>query len=78
MSNPIETELFMRLHSLVKEWEGKENYRVPPEVITEMFNVHNQLFPDKPEYSKGCGGCRERLWNRLKAHYHAEKLKYGL
>lgn len=73
----METELFTQLHHLVKEWEGKEDHRVPAEVITEMFTVHNKIFLDKPEYSRGCAGCRARMWNRLKAHYHANKANYG-
>lgn len=78
IKQPMETELFMQLHCLVQDWEGKEDYNVPSHIITEMFTVHNRFFPDKPEYSKSCGGCRQRVWNRLKAYYHAEKTNFGL
>lgn len=71
-------ENFSKLHGLVQAWEGKEDQRVPADVITEMFNVHNQIFPNNREYSKSCGGCRQRVWNRLKAHYHSNKQSYGL
>lgn len=70
-------ELFMRAHNLVQEWEGKENSNVPADVITEIFSTHNKIYPDKPEYSKGCGGCRQRTWNRLKSWYHENKHLYG-
>lgn len=71
-------ENFQHLDRLVKDWEGKEEQRVPAHIITEMFNVHNYFFPNNREYSKGCGGCRQRVWNRLKAHYHANKHNFGL
>lgn len=70
------TEVFVRLHNLVQEWEGKENQRIPGHVITEIFNVHNSIFDNK-EYSKGCGGCRQRVWTRLKNYYHENKQQFG-
>lgn len=69
-------ELFVRLHNLVQEWEGKENRRVPANVITDMFNVYNSIF-ERKEYSKGCAGCRAKVWNRLKEYYHANKQQWG-
>lgn len=73
----ISEEIFNEAHSLVTEWAGKENYNVPADVITRIFTTHNRIFPDKPEYSKGCGGCRERTWNRLKTWYYENKHLYG-
>lgn len=73
----IDKEIFLTAHDLVQNFEGKENQRIPAEVITTIFSTHNRIFPDKPEYSKGCGGCRERTWNRLKAWYHENKHLYG-
>lgn len=72
-----EIENFQALHHLILDWRGKEDYRVPAHIITEMFNVHNRIFMDKPEYSKSCGGCRQRVWNRLKTHYDENKHNYG-
>lgn len=73
----ISEEIFIEARNLVVEWEGKENYNVPAHVITQIFSTHNKIFPDKPEYSKGCGGCRQRTWNRLKSWYHENKQLYG-
>jgi hypothetical protein len=73
----IDKEIFMTAHHLVQNWEGKENMRVPADVITDIFNTHNKIFLDRPEYSKGCGGCRERVWNKVKTWYHENKHLYG-
>ena len=73
----IDLEIFMKAHFLVSDWEGKENYNIPAHVISDIFTTHNQIFPDKPEYSKGCGGCRQRTWARLKTWYHENKHLYG-
>ena len=74
----IDKEIFMMAHHLVVEWEGKENYNVPAHIISDIFSVHNKIFLDKPEYSKGCGGCRQRVWSRLKTYYHENKHLYEL
>jgi predicted thioredoxin/glutaredoxin len=73
----ISEETFMRAHNLVSEWQGKENQNVPAHVIREIFNTHNEIFLDKPEYSTSCGGCRQRTWSRLKTWYHENKHLYG-
>lgn len=73
----ISEEIFLEAHQLVVEWEGKENYNVPADVITRIFSVHNKIFIDRPEYSKSCGGCRQRTWNKLKTWYHENKHMYG-
>jgi len=72
-----ELENFQLIHRLVQDWEGKEDHRVPAHIITEMFNAHNMAFPNNREYSKSCGGCRQRVWNRLKAYYHENKQSFG-
>ena len=74
----IDKEIFLKAHHLVQEWEGKENYNVPAHIISDIFSVHNQIFLDKPEYSKGCGGCRQRVWARVKTYYHENKHLYDL
>jgi len=73
----INQDVFIRAHHLVDAWAGKENQRIPADVISEIFSVHNQIFPDRPEYSKGCGGCRQRVWNKLKTWYYENKHLYG-
>lgn len=68
---------FEELHNLYVEWKGKENYRVPGHVITQMFNLHNYLHPQTPEYSKSCNACRAKVWDRLKRYYEENRSKYG-
>lgn len=72
----IEKETFLRAQNLVEEWSGKENHRVPADVITEIFNVHNKIFWERQEHSKACAGCRQRVWNKLKTWYHENKQHY--
>jgi hypothetical protein len=72
----IERDIFLRAETLVSNWQGKENTRVPADVITEIFNVHNKIFFERQEHSRGCGGCRERVWNKLKTWYHENKHLY--
>ena len=69
-------EIFGRLSLIINEWLGKENYRVPAHSITQMFNIHNEIFPQNLEYSTSCGGCRERVWNRIKGYYLENKHLY--
>lgn len=73
----IDKDLFLEAHGLVLDWKGKENQNVPAEVISHIFSVHNRIFPHMPEYSKGCGGCRERVWRRLKDWHEENKHLYG-
>ncbi len=69
-------ELFERLSRIVNEWLGKENYRVPAHSIGEMFNIHNEIFPNNLEYSTSCGGCRQRVWTKIKNTYLENKHLY--
>lgn len=73
----ISEETFLKAHGLVMDWEGKENYNVPAHIIREIFNVHNEIFWENKEHSVGCGGCRSRVWGKLKAWYHENKHLYG-
>lgn len=73
----ISQEVFLRAHALVTEWQGKENYNVPAEIIRQIFNSHNEIFWENQEHSTSCGGCRTRVWGRLKAWYHENKHLYG-
>lgn len=73
----IDKETFYRAKALVEEWSGKENYRVPADVITEIFNVHNKIFWQNQEHSRGCAGCRQRVWNRLKTWWSENQNLYS-
>lgn len=72
----IEKEDYIQIKCLVNDWHGKENSRVPADVITLIFNMHNKVFWENKEYSKGCGGCRERVWNKLKTWYFTNQEEY--
>lgn len=74
----IDEAIFRRAQAVVLEWEGKENWNVPAHIVVEIFNTHNQVFPDKPENSRSCSGCRARVWNRLKTWYHENKHLYAI
>lgn len=60
---------FDRLEAIVQKLMGNENKRQDAATITELFNVHNSIFPNNLEFSKSCGGCRQRVWNRVKNYY---------
>lgn len=68
-------EVFNQVRVLVMEFEGKESRNTPGHIVTQIFTLHNQIF-DKKEYSKGCAGCRERCWNKLKTWYHEQKSNF--
>jgi hypothetical protein len=66
---------FLKVHNLMIRLIGKENYNHRPETIRELFNLHNEA-TGIMEYSVSCGGCRKRVYNRLKDWYYANKEKY--
>ncbi len=74
----MEKEKFMRVHNLMLLLIGKESHRIEAHTITELFNAHNMVFPEKLEYSKGCSGCRERVYKRLRDWYESNKATYGV
>jgi|LakMenEpi03Aug12_release.lakeMendotaPanAssembly.Ray.scaffolds.fasta_scaffold302997_1 hypothetical protein len=59
-------EHFNEVDDLMQELVGRENYNHNGEVIRRLFNTHNVVFPQNPEYSTSCGSCRQRTYNRLK------------
>lgn len=56
---------FMRLDSLMQELVGREGARHNEETITRLFNLNNEI-TGILEYSKSCGSCRSRVYNRMK------------
>jgi hypothetical protein len=72
----INKDDFIQIECLVNDWNGKEDYNVPAHVITLIFNMHNVVFWERKEYSRGCGGCRSRVWNKLKSWYFENKDEY--
>jgi hypothetical protein len=58
--------LFNRVDDLMQRLVGREEYSHDAQTIRELFNLHNEVFPTMLEYSVSCGGCRERVYNRLR------------
>ncbi len=50
----------------VDSLRGKEYANHDVSTITKLFNWHNKIFVMNMEHSKSCGGCRTRVWARLK------------
>ena len=67
-------ELFNRVDALMVTLIGKESHRHGPDVIRNLFNLHNEA-TGIMEYSVSCGGCRARVYKRLKEWWEAEKHK---
>ena len=66
-------DLFNRVDSLMVTLVGRENYNHNAQVIREMFNLHNECYPQNLEYSTSCGGCRQRVYKRLKQWWEENK-----
>jgi len=57
--------LFEKVDALMQELVGNEYRRQSAETIRILFNLHNEIFESK-EYSTSCGGCRTRVYNKVK------------
>lgn len=68
-------EQFEQLHTVMLTMIGKETSRHPPENISLLFRLNNLIFA--AEYSQSCGGCRQRVYNRMKEYYLSNKEKFG-
>lgn len=58
-----------RLKNLVMEVH-KNNGNVPEHLVDQMFELHNNLFPNMKEFNKGCSKCRNRTFGRLQSYYN--------
>jgi hypothetical protein len=56
---------FEKVDALMKNLVGKENRSHSAETIRTLFNLHNEVFNAR-EYSTSCGGCRKRVYERLR------------
>jgi len=65
-----EEQTFQKVDNLMQRLVGKENHRHDAQVIRELFNIHNEA-TGIMEYSVSCGGCRQRVYNRLKEWWQA-------
>jgi hypothetical protein len=66
-------ELFNRVDQMMTSLVGKENHNHNAQVIRELFNLHNEVFPGNLEFSTSCGGCRQRVYQRLKLWWQDNK-----
>ena len=66
-------DLFNRVDALMSGLVGRENYNHNAQVIREMFNLHNEVYPNNLEFSTSCGGCRQRVYQRLKLWWSENK-----
>ena len=73
----VTPELFKEVEDLVLDLEPKVNQNIPADRIRVMFNLHNKVYFRNMEHSTACGGCRGRVWNRLKTFYHEQKSNFG-
>lgn len=62
----MENDLFKEVDTLMLSLVGKENHNHNAVVIRELFNLHNRVFPHNLEFSTSCGGCRQRVYKKLK------------
>ena len=68
---------FDEIHGLMQTWRHLNNPRVPADVITRIFVLHNKAYPNKMEHSRSCGACQARTWSKLCMFYDENKQKYG-
>jgi hypothetical protein len=71
----IDKSLFTRVDNIMIKLWGKENHNHSAITIRELFNIHNELFEQK-EYSTSCGGCRARVYTRVKDWWLSNKQTY--
>jgi hypothetical protein len=73
----ITREEFEEIEALMRDWRHLNNPRVPADVMTRIFNLHNKCYPEKMEHSRGCGACQARTWSKLCAWYDEHKDEYS-
>lgn len=69
----ITKEQFLEIEALVLELEPKINQNLPADKIRLLFNLHNKVYWRNQEHSTGCGGCRSRVWNKMKTWYYEQR-----
>ena len=69
----ITPELFKQVEQIILSLEPRQNQNIPADEIRLLFNLHNKVYWQNMEHSTACGGCRSRVWNRLKTWYYDNK-----
>ena len=59
----MNTETYLELVTLTQQLRGKD--RATAQQLDRIYALHNELFPNRKEYTKGCGSCRARVYQRL-------------
>lgn len=77
MNNQITKEDFAEIHQLMQDWRHLNNPRVPADVMTRIFNLHNRAYPLQMEHSRGCSSCQSRTWSKLCRFYDENKQSFG-
>ena len=62
----MDKDLFNRVDQMMLSLVGKENHNHNAQIIRELFNLHNECYPQNLEFSTSCGGCRQRVYTKLK------------
>jgi hypothetical protein len=70
-------EEFSEIHGLMESWRHLNNPRVPADVMTRIFILHNKAYPNNMEHSRSCGSCQARTWSKLCQYYDSNKHGFG-
>jgi hypothetical protein len=57
-------------NEIIEFFNRVESYQMRQADRSQLFSMHNRLFPDKMEHSKNCGSCRLRVYNKVKELYY--------
>lgn len=58
-----------KVEKVVREVMNNDG-KIPSTIVDEIFTLHNELFPNKKEFNKGCGTCRKRTYGRIQTYYN--------
>ncbi len=64
--------MFNAVDNLMKRLVGHEENRHSSSTINELFDLHNQVFPENKETGRTCGSCRARVYSRLKMWWESQ------
>jgi hypothetical protein len=60
---PERIQNLQALQSLMNALQGQ--YKADNTQLTLLFNLNNYFFPQNKEHGKGCGSCRQRVYQRM-------------
>ncbi len=65
------TEKLIQLEAVFQEMNGRAEPNSPQ--IAQLFDLNNYFYPHAKEHGRGCGGCRGRVFNRMREFYTQAK-----